>query len=168
MNPFSWNQFQQPQDHLNLNLYSLLHKTKQDIEVELIQEIQLNAHLRQLLLNQKLLSNTTPVTFPQSSSQESKNKQNEMEEKSPQEQKPQKLITQEKKVPESGIIKNSTKNIPKNFGKAIITFVELHPNLIGNALKEDRVPYIDFVTALKEKKRGINSISDLRSLWLDE
>ena len=39
MNPFSWNQFQQPQDHLNLNLYSLLHKTKQDIEVELIQEI---------------------------------------------------------------------------------------------------------------------------------
>ena len=65
-------------------------------------------------------------------------------------------------------IKNETKNIPKNFGKAIITFVEQHPVVVGRALQSRDISYEKFLSSLKEKKKWINSIADLRNLWLDD
>lgn len=67
-----------------------------------------------------------------------------------------------------GKMKNDTKNIPKNFGKAIITFVEQKDQVVKRFLAYENVMYDDFFAALKAKKRGINSIADLRNLWLDE
>ena len=71
-------------------------------------------------------------------------------------------------IPKKQSIKNETKNIPKNFGKAIITFAEQHPSTVSRALQHSAVSFEELMESLKEKKKGINSIADLRNLWLDD
>ena len=59
--------------------------------------------------------------------------------------------------------RNETKNISKNFGKAIICFAEQNKELtrrILSSFPDLTIP--DFINYLRSKKRKINSISDLR------
>ena len=46
-------------------------------------------------------------------------------------------------------MKNETKNIPKNFGKGIITFIEKSENKLRKFLKQKNVNFIEFMCFLK-------------------
>lgn len=74
-----------------------------------------------------------------------------------------------KKPPHLRRIKNETKNIPKNYGKAIISFIERNEAVVRRvvAAAGDN-NYAGFMATIRLKKRKVNSIADLRSLWLDE
>lgn len=66
-------------------------------------------------------------------------------------------------------IKNETKNIPKNYGKAIISFIEKNERLVRRVLNSAETnDYAGFMSTIRQKKRKVNSIADLRSLWVDE
>ena len=63
---------------------------------------------------------------------------------------------------------NETKNVPKNFGKAIIKFSEKREGLVRRCLGARQDCYQDFIAAIRLKKKCINSIAQLRGLWLEE
>lgn len=65
-------------------------------------------------------------------------------------------------------IKNDTKNIPKNFGKAIIAFIQQREQLVRKLFNNSSKDHSNFLKALRCKKQSINSIAELRSLWLQE
>lgn len=62
-------------------------------------------------------------------------------------------------------MKNETKNIPKNYGKAIIIFIENNRKLIEDVLQKNGDNYDSLVSRLRTLKKKINTISDLRNLW---
>lgn len=68
----------------------------------------------------------------------------------------------------SNKIKNETKNIPKNFGKAIIIFIEKNPELLNEILEMHGVNHQSLMGRLKNLKKKINTIADLRNLWASE
>jgi hypothetical protein len=70
-------------------------------------------------------------------------------------------------VPECRV-KNETKNIPKNFGKGIISFIERNEKKVRALLRQERVTYSCFIEMMREEKRSINTILDLRRLWTHE
>ncbi len=63
--------------------------------------------------------------------------------------------------------KNDTKNIPKNFGKAIINFYEKNPALMKRITQVNEVDYKELLEELTKLKPKLNTISDLRKLWVD-
>jgi hypothetical protein len=64
-------------------------------------------------------------------------------------------------------LKNETKNIPKNFGKGIISFISKNERKVKALLVAERIPFGDFMARMREEKRIINTIADLRRLWTD-
>jgi hypothetical protein len=64
-------------------------------------------------------------------------------------------------------LKNETKNIPKNYGKAIITFIEKYRDVVASVCAFTGVPFEDFIGEMSEMKKTINTIADLRRLWID-
>lgn len=64
-------------------------------------------------------------------------------------------------------LKNETKNIPKNFGKGIISFIERNDAKVKGLLAKNGVNYLEFVQRMKSEKKIINTIADLRRLWTD-
>lgn len=64
-------------------------------------------------------------------------------------------------------LKNETKNIPKNFGKGIISFIERNDQKVKALLAKNGVNYHDFLLKMKVEKKIINTIADLRRLWTD-
>ena len=65
-------------------------------------------------------------------------------------------------------MKNDTKNIPKNFGKAIIAFIRKNPHIVKRVLSAYNVNLKEYLYALKRRKNKLNNIASLRSLWLDD
>ena len=63
---------------------------------------------------------------------------------------------------------NDTKNIPKNFGKAVIAFISKNTKITQRCLERHSVDTSEFIKALKLRKKNLHSIKELRSLWLDE
>lgn len=59
-------------------------------------------------------------------------------------------------------MKNETKNIPKNYGKAIIIFIQKNRNLLQDILNEHNVSYDVLLEKLRKLKKKINTISDLK------
>lgn len=79
-------------------------------------------------------------------------------------------------IPENGLkkvpaktkkIRNDTKNVPKNFGKAIIGFIQQREQLVRRLFNNSWKEHNKFLKVLEIKKKGINSIAELRNLWLD-
>ena len=64
-------------------------------------------------------------------------------------------------------VKNETKNIPKNYGKAIISFMEKYKDVVERVCDDLNVPFEDFFGDMLEYKKTINTISDLRKLWTE-
>ena len=62
---------------------------------------------------------------------------------------------------------NETKNIPKNFGKAIITFIYKNKKEFMMKLEIPEAEFDHMVLLIKHKKKTINTISELRELWSD-
>jgi hypothetical protein len=65
-------------------------------------------------------------------------------------------------------VKNETKNIPKNFGKGIISFIERNERKVRTLLRKEGVAYSCFIEMMREEKKSINTIQDLRRLWTHE
>ncbi|KAL4427403.1 hypothetical protein ABPG74_009675 [Tetrahymena malaccensis] len=59
---------------------------------------------------------------------------------------------------------NETKNIPKNYSKAIIGYIQKHPDDCARLLGPE-FSYDDFDKFLMDKKEKLTAIKDLRSLW---
>jgi hypothetical protein len=64
------------------------------------------------------------------------------------------------------IFSNDTKNIPKNFGKAIISFIQKNQELVGRCLKKYNIEMSCMLSSLKNRKKSLHSIKELRSLWM--
>lgn len=64
--------------------------------------------------------------------------------------------------------KNETKNIPKNFGKGIISFIEKNEKKVRSLLRQEKATYSCFIAMMREEKKSINTICDLRKLWTHE
>ena len=64
-------------------------------------------------------------------------------------------------------LKNETKNIPKNYGKAIISFIEKCKQRVSEICSHTGVPFEEFYEEMLETKKSINTIADLRRLWVD-
>jgi hypothetical protein len=69
--------------------------------------------------------------------------------------------------PKLSRFKNETKNIPKNYGKAIIIFIEKNPRKIHPILTHYNVEYNSLLQELQERKKSINTIADLRKMWME-
>ena len=54
--------------------------------------------------------------------------------------------------------KNETKNIPKNYGKAIITFIEKNKTKVMQLLEGTSITYADIIGEFRCRKRSINTI----------
>lgn len=65
-------------------------------------------------------------------------------------------------------LKNETKNIPKNFGKGIISFIEKNEKKMRALLLQHKLPFHSFKNAMRHEKKTINTIADLRRLWTSE
>ena len=61
-----------------------------------------------------------------------------------------------------------TKNIPKNFGKAILRFIKKNESLTFEVINEYNYNYKKFHLMINLYKNKINTIAELRSLWMDE
>ncbi|KAL4469670.1 hypothetical protein ABPG72_013435 [Tetrahymena utriculariae] len=59
---------------------------------------------------------------------------------------------------------NETKNIPKNYSKAIIGYIQKHPDDCARLLGPE-YSYDEFDKFLMDKKEKLTAIKDLRSLW---
>lgn len=65
--------------------------------------------------------------------------------------------------------KNQTKNIPKNFGKAIACFIEHNEPLVRRVFTLfPQLDYSEFLLDMKRRRRSVNSIAALRSFWIEE
>ncbi|CAK87356.1 unnamed protein product (macronuclear) [Paramecium tetraurelia] len=60
---------------------------------------------------------------------------------------------------------NDTKNITKNFSKAIISYIINEKELIQKFMTNEQ--YDGFITLLKNKKNQMTNIKQLRDLWVD-
>ncbi|CAD8147833.1 unnamed protein product [Paramecium octaurelia] len=60
---------------------------------------------------------------------------------------------------------NDTKNITKNYSKAIISYIFNNPELVQKIMSKHR--YDDFINFLKNKKNQMTNIKQLRDLWVD-
>ena len=62
-------------------------------------------------------------------------------------------------------VKNDTKNIPKNYGKAILSFIQKNSFQAKKLCQLYQVSFAEFMTQVRKQKTKINSIADLRGLW---
>ncbi len=64
--------------------------------------------------------------------------------------------------------KNETKNIPKNFGKAILAFIQKHKKIVKTIMDKYKSGTAkELIDYLELRKKEITTIADLRSLWID-
>jgi len=59
-------------------------------------------------------------------------------------------------------LRNDTKNIPKNYGKAMLAYIQKNNRQAKQLLSELDVDYIEFMMTVKNFKTKINTIHDLR------
>ena len=62
---------------------------------------------------------------------------------------------------------NDTKNIPKNFGKGIINFIERNDKKIRELLIGTDIKYAEFWKRIRSQKKSMNTIAGLRAWWTD-
>ena len=61
-------------------------------------------------------------------------------------------------------MKNDTKNIPKNYGKAILSFIQKYPKT-KQIVESFGVKYPDFLMHIRRLKKKVNSIDGLKKMW---
>jgi hypothetical protein len=62
---------------------------------------------------------------------------------------------------------SESKNIPKNYGKAIVTFIKKNESFTRRVLGKLGMDYDDFILNLQEIRINLNTISQLRAIWID-
>lgn len=63
--------------------------------------------------------------------------------------------------------RNETKNIPKNYGKAIMGYIQRNKQRVSKILQKEGVDFNDFYGYVSVQSKTINSIADLREIWND-
>jgi hypothetical protein len=58
--------------------------------------------------------------------------------------------------------RNDTKNIPKNFGKAILSFIQRNISQTTEFLQRQNFTLTEFMMAVKKYKKEVNSLSVLK------
>ena len=71
------------------------------------------------------------------------------------------------RLSQNSTARNDTKNIPKNYGKAILTFIQKSPKSRKLAA-EMGIPFPDFMMLVRRTKKKVNSIEGLRKMWGSE
>lgn len=66
---------------------------------------------------------------------------------------------------EDKVTKNETKNIPKNYGKAILGYIQKNRQRAKLLLQYLGLNADNFFEFMQQHSRAINSIADLRWLW---
>jgi hypothetical protein len=61
---------------------------------------------------------------------------------------------------------SESKNIPKNYGKAIVIFIQKSEHYTRSVLKHLGIDYDAFMKHLNTLKKNLNTIKQLRSMWL--
>lgn len=65
--------------------------------------------------------------------------------------------------------KNETKNIPKNYGKAILSFIQKNIQkyiyIIKPILQRGKLTISDLLLHIKKHKKEVNSINYLKEMW---
>lgn len=59
-------------------------------------------------------------------------------------------------------LRNDTKNIPKNYGKAMLAYIQKNSRQAKELLSEMDVDMMEFMMVVKSFKTKINTIHDLR------
>lgn len=59
-------------------------------------------------------------------------------------------------------MRNDTKNIPKNYGKAMLAYIQKNTRQAKQLLSEHDVDFMEFLMKVKSFKTKINTIHDLR------
>lgn len=62
---------------------------------------------------------------------------------------------------------SESKNIPKNYGKAILNFIRRNEQLAISLLEYLKIDYNEFINSLRRLRGKLNTISELRSLWIN-
>ncbi len=62
-------------------------------------------------------------------------------------------------------LRNDTKNIPKNYGKAMLSFIQKNSREVKEVLSKYEVNHLQFMMFVKSFKSQINTIHDLREMW---
>ncbi len=63
---------------------------------------------------------------------------------------------------------SESKNIPKNYGKAIITFIRKNEDFTRRVLARLGMEYSAFMRNLRGLRSNLNTISQLRAIWMEE
>lgn len=63
---------------------------------------------------------------------------------------------------------SESKNIPKNYGKAIITFIRKNEEFTRRVLGHLGLDYAGFMRNLRSLRANLNTISQLRAMWMEE
>ena len=66
---------------------------------------------------------------------------------------------EESEAQNSRRIQNDTKNIPKNYGKGIITFMQKNEKLVRHLASVHGVAFADLSRIMRDKKRNLNTIA---------
>jgi len=61
--------------------------------------------------------------------------------------------------------RNETKNISKNFGKAILSFAKTNTKFSKKLLKKYNVDKQELISYIKRARKDLNSLQDLREMW---
>jgi hypothetical protein len=68
------------------------------------------------------------------------------------------------KISHNSSLRNDTKNIPKNYGKAILTFIQKSPKT-REFTAQMGINFSDFMMQVRRAKKKVNSIESLRKMW---
>lgn len=71
------------------------------------------------------------------------------------------------KISHNSAMRNDTKNIPKNYGKSILTFIRKSPKT-RRLLSQRGIPFPEFMMHVRKIKKKVNSIESLRNMWGSE
>ena len=69
------------------------------------------------------------------------------------------------KISHNSSLRNDTKNIPKNYGKAMLNYIQKNTREIKKFISQHDVDLMELMIVVKEFKGKINTIHDLREMW---
>lgn len=139
-----------------------------------IREIYFNELQNQLWINRMLLEGKSSSPAPQTQTEntcssrqtkfETKISEEEFEYDSSLVDSKTKIRSLKNKISHNSSLRNDTKNIPKNYGKAILTFIQKSAKS-RKLTAQMGLNFSDFMMQVRRIKKKVNSIEGLRKMW---
>lgn len=158
MNYYDFNLFNNANRLLNVEFLETL---KDSLSMQLNLELQANQRLIHEMMTSKIekTDNSRQNSIYRTTHSEEKDSNHEpvMIKKEPTSER--EIVSMQSKM------KNDTKNIPKNYGKAILSYVQKSTHRVKRLLAKHGVSFGEFMAQVRRNKAKINSIADLRAIW---